>query len=334
MNRTRKDRILALLDETSEMINPLILTYTRVSNVHLQEMIDHALRPKSYKERPLLIRLSCEVVGGNFDKITPIAVAVELLHFSALVIDDVLDEAPLRSNDKTVQVAYGYKNAVIIGELLNALAFLALIDVSNYYNDKDKFSKIIKLFKETQRNLYYGQYLDLSFEHNEGVNESQYIDMISKTTASLIKCSLIAGAILDGGNEEQERSLAKYGESLGIAFQIRDDLAEIIGDPEIIGKQLGGDIKQGKMRLPLIHALSNAKKLERHFLREAIQKKKLTQDDITKCIEILINNSSIEYSKKVINDFCREAVEHLKQLPDSQAKDALIAFAEVIALAW
>jgi len=142
------------------------------------------------------------------------------------------------------------------------------------------------------------------------------------------------GTILGRGNEEDVRILRKYGEALGIAFQIRDDLVEIVEDPEIVGKQLGGDIKQGKMRLPLIHALSNAKKLERSFLKEAIQKNKLTEDDITKCIDILINTNSIEYSKKVINKFCQEAVKYLKPLPNSQAKDVLIDFAKVIALSW
>jgi len=329
----KKKKILVLLNETSKVINPLIQKYTRVSDRHLQEIIDHALQPKSYKERSLLVRLSCESIGGDFNKIRHAAVAVELFHLSTLVIDDFLDESPLRSNKKTVQIVYGNKNAVIIGELLNSLAFLALMDISNSNANKNTIKEVVKLFKETQRNIYYGQYLDLSFEHNENINENHYLNMISKTTASLITCCLKAGSILCGGNKEQIISLARYGDYLGKAFQIRDDLVEIIGDPDLIGKQLGGDIKQGKMRLPLIHALSNSKKLDQRYLINIIKKKKLKNNDLSKCIEILINNNSIEYSKNFIKRLCKEAVLQLR-IHNSHAKNALIDFADMIATSW
>lgn len=335
LNINKSERlIVSLLSETSRMIEPAIVKGTRISDPSLQEKLDHALKPKGDRERALLVRLSCEAVGGKFADIIPAAVAIELFHFSTLIIDDILDDAPLRGNYKTVQAAYGYKNALVVGELLNSLALLVLTGLSDYDNNGHKLLKVTQLFKETQKNLYEGQYLDLSFEHQEDISKSQYVDMISKTTASLIKCSLITGAILGGGDKSQIESLTKYGESLGIAFQIRDDLVEIIGEPKIIGKQLGGDIRQGKMRLPLIHALSNTKGLEHQFLKKAVRNKSLTKDDTVNCIEILINNGSIEYSKNVINNFCQEAIRQLKPLLDSEAKCALAAFAEVITLSW
>lgn len=326
--------ISSLLEESSKKVDPAVIKYTRVLNLQLQEMIDHALRPKGSRERPLLMRLSCEAVGGDFTNIIPAAVAVELLHFSTLVIDDILDEAPLRCNDETVQAAYGYKNAIIIGELLNSFAFLTLMDISNDDNDEHKLLKVIQIFKETQKYLYYGQYLDFSFEHNEDINISQYLDMISKTTASLIKCSLITGAILCGGNKNQIESLAKYGESLGIAFQIRDDVAEIIGDPKVIGKLLGGDIRQGKMRLPFIKALSCSKKPERRFLIKVTKNGFNDESEVRKTIKILIESGAIEYCKEIAGNFSTEAIKHLKPFPNSPAKDALITFSEIIAFLW
>lgn len=315
--------------ETAEVVDPVITAYTRVADPGLQKILDYALKPEGNRERPLLVRLSCEAVGGNFDRIIPAAVAVELLHFSTLVIDDILDDAPLRGNFKTVQVAYGYKNAIIIAELLNALAFLALYD-----NNKYKLLEVIKVFKKTQENLYYGQYLDFSFEHKEGSSENQYFDMISKTTASLIKCSLITGAILCGGNKNQIESLTRYGESLGIAFQIRDDVVEIVGEPKIIGKQLGGDIRQGKMRLPFIKALSCCKKPEREFLIKVAKNKHSDESEVRKTIKILIESGAIEYCKETAGNFCKVAIKYLKPFSNTPAKNALIVFAEIVGFLW
>lgn len=245
--------LLSLLAETGEIIDSAIIRYTRVQDTKLQEIINYSLMPKGSRERPFLVRLSCEAIGGNFTDIIPAAVAVELFHFSTLIVDDILDNSPLRGGSKSVFKIYGDKYAIIVAELMNSLAFLALTDLYSTFNDSDRILTVVNVCKETQRDLYYGQYLDLFFEHNKDIKEEQYIDMILKTTASLIKCSLMTGTILGGGNEEDVRILRKYGESLGIAFQIRDDLVEIIEDPEIVGKQLGGDIKQGKMRLPHKH---------------------------------------------------------------------------------
>jgi geranylgeranyl pyrophosphate synthase len=333
INKSEK-LIVSLLDETSKIVEPEIVHHTRIHDQGLQQILDHALKPKGNRERPLLVRLSCEAVRGKFEDIIPAAVAIELLHFSTLVIDDVLDNSPLRGSEKTVFNAYGPKYAIIVAELLNSLAFLTLNDLSSTINDQRRILKVIDIFKKTQGELYYGQYLDLSFEHRKDTVENQYLDLVSKTTGSLIKCSLIAGAVLGGGQKEEIECLTKYGDYLGIAFQIRDDVADIVGEPQIIGKQLGGDIRQGKMRLPFIKALLSCNSRQRKFLTQTLRKRKISKADVERCIEILIKSGSIEYCKKVARGFSLKAVKHLEPLDNTSAKAGLIAFAEIVGLLW
>lgn len=333
--KKRKELIVTLLDETARIIEPEIIRYTRTLNRDLQKIIDYGLKPKGNRERPLLVRLSCEAVGGKFVDIVPSAVAVELFHFSTLILDDIFDNAPRRGGVKSVFKAYGTRYAIIIAELINSFAFLALSDLYiSLSGCSDRITEAIKLLKTAQRDLYYGQYLDLSFEHRESITEKQYFDMISKTTGFFISCVLQIGAILGSGQKEEIESLSKYGNALGKAFQIRDDIAEIIGDARIIGKQLGGDIKQGKMRLPLIKALSYSKGEDNKYLREIIRNKHNDKVNIMNCIKILIETGAVEYSKKIAHTFSLEAIAHVKSLSNTPAKHGLIAFAEVIGGLW
>ena len=326
--------VVTLLRETARIVEPAVFHYTRVRDKSLQRIVDHALSPKGQRERPLLVRLSCEAVGGKFEDIIPAAVAIELLHFSTLVIDDILDNSFLRGGEKTTFHGYGPEYAIIVGELLSSLSFQALNDLRSGSNDDLRVSRVAGFFTETHGEVYQGQYLDLSFEGEEDVTEKQYLDLVQKTTGSLIRCSLITGAILGDGKKNEIECLAKFGDDLGVAFQIRDDVADIIGDPQITGRQSGEDIRQRKMRLPFIKALACCKKSEKEFLRGVLKKRHVSENNVEKCIEILIESGSVEYSKKAACRLSLKAVKHLEPLPGTPAKDGLIAFAEIVGSLW
>ena len=326
--------IVDLFNETTKIIEPLIHSYTRISNIKLQKILDYALKPKGDRERPLLVRLSCEAVGGEFINILPAAVSIELLHFSTLIIDDILDDSPMRGGMSTVYKKYGLKYAIIIGELINSLSFLAL---KSLYSDDNKINQVLKVvnnFKEVQKNVYYGQYLDLSFEHNEDITEAQYFNMISNTTGSLIKYCLLTGAMLGNGDKNEVYCLNKYGEELGKAFQVRDDIIEIIEAPKIIGKQTGGDIKQGKMRLPFIKALEFCNDSEKKILINVIKNKNIDDNEIKKTIDMIINCGAIEYCQEITGKYSLRAINHLNSLSNTPAKDALTDLAKIIGFLW
>jgi len=331
----KKKLLLTLLDTTRFYVEPVIKHYTRLEDPELQRIVDYSLSPKGYRERPLLTKLSCEAVGGKFKDIILGAVAVELFHFSTLVLDDILDNSPLRGGKKTVYKVYGTNYAIIAAEVLNSLAFLALNHDSLISNVGS--SLVIdanNLLKKTYRDVYCGQYLDLSFESVNSTTESQYLDMVSKTTGSLIKCSIVIGAILGGGSKKEINYLDEFGSVIGKAFQIRDDIIEIIGDAQVIGKQLGGDIKQGKMRLPLIRAIYSCTKGERKFLKDFLKNKKNDEKSIGRCIEIIVESGAIEYSKQIARELSYDSIQYLKHFPDKPSKKALIAFAEIVGAAW
>lgn len=326
--------VVTLLRETARMVEPAIFHCTRVRDKGLQTIVDHALKPKGQRERPLLVRLSCEAAEGAFEDIIPAAVAIELFHFSTLVIDDILDNSFIRGGKKTIFHRYGPEYAIIVGELLSSLSFQALNDLKSASNDDHRVASVVGFFAEMHGELYQGQYLDLSFEHDQEVTEKQYFSMVAKTTGSLIRCSLKVGAILGGGNKNEIESLAKFGDDLGVGFQIRDDVADIIGDPQTTGRQPGEDVRQRKMRLPFIKALSCCKRSEKEFLRSVLKKRDISDSDVEKSIEILIESDSIEYAKEAALRLSLKAIKHLESLPPTSAKDGLIAFAEVVGSLW
>ncbi len=324
-----------IFKENSKIIDDEIFKFLNIQKIKIKKIIEFALKPKGHRERPFLMKLACESVGGEYNIILPAAIAVELFHFSTLIIDDFLDESSLRGGVISVYSAHGAKKAVIIGEILNSVAHAAMSEL--YSNDKIPVNRILKseeTLKETYKELYIGQFLDLDFEYNQNITEKQYMEMISKTTASLIICSLKIGAILGGGNIKEINSISTYGKFLGVAFQIKDDVLEIIGNVRLIGKQLGGDIKQKKMRLPFIMALQLANEKDRNFLLKTFKRKKNNEKSLKKCFEIIKDSGSIDQCKRIIKVNTSEAIESLNSLKTSSAKNGMIAFANVIGDLW
>jgi geranylgeranyl pyrophosphate synthase len=327
--------ILNSLEQTAELVNPLINHYTRCQTRTLQKMVDYAIQCNKHLERSLLVELSCKAVGGSFRPIANSAAAVELFHLSTLVLDDILDRAPLRSGRKTLDRVYGIANAVIVAEFLNSAALDALSEL--FLRPELERARIVqacKGFSRTYHDLYHGQYLDLSLEKRLDTTETQYLDVITKSTASLIKLSVELGALLGGGSLRQISCLQRYGEELGKAFQIRDDVLDVIGDSLLIGKQVGGDLARVKMRLPVICALSRCKGSTFKRLRRLLRSESRSRNTIRELVEILIESGSTEYCKKTITDFAAKSIRHLVSLKDTPAKRGLSAFATIISFSW
>ena len=186
---------------------------------------------------PFLLRISSQEGGIAFDSILPIASGVEMLKQSALVIDDVFDESDLRNSKPTTFSKYGAKTGFAIGTVISSLGF-QMIAIGFERNPKLKNSiAVFELFSRTHANIYIGQFLDIGFEGNIGISEGQYLNMISKTTACFIQASLVAGAMLWGAGPEIIKILGNAGLSLGVAYQIRDDIIDVLGDQECMGSR-------------------------------------------------------------------------------------------------
>ena len=220
---------------------------------------DEQLRPQTApagkRLRPLLCLLTCAAVGGDPCQALPAAAAIELLHNFSLIHDDIEDGDERRRHRPTVWKLWGVPLAINAGDGVTMLAFAALQRLQQRAVPAEITLGALALFTQAAIRLTEGQYLDLSFEVRSDVTVAEYLHMIEGKAAAVIGASVALGALVGGANPEQAACLQRFGEHLGLAFQMRDDLLGIWGDPARTGKAAGNDILRRKKSLPLLHAL-------------------------------------------------------------------------------
>ncbi len=211
--------------------------------------------------RPLLLLLSSEAAGGDWNTALPAAAAVELLHNFSLIHDDIQDDSPTRHSRATVWKIWGRANAINAGDALFALAYTALQQLAKLNIAPTVTLAVWEIFNRTNLELTRGQYLDMRFEHQENVSIDEYISMIAGKSAALVSACAQMGALIGSEDETTAAHFADFGRNLGIAFQIRDDILGIWGDPDITGKSAATDILSRKKSLPVLYGLSQSKQL-------------------------------------------------------------------------
>jgi geranylgeranyl diphosphate synthase type I len=303
------------------------LSYLR--NRKIREAAVHITGAGSKRLRSTLLVLAYKAVGGkSIDDVIPFAAAVEFIHNWALVHDDILDESDVRRGVPAVHIKWGKKVAMLVGNALDNLPYFILKDVAI---DKEMSNKAIGTLAEASLELIEGQVMDIDFETRMDVSESDYLDMVKKKTGALIKCALKIGGILGTRDEEKIRALEQYGELIGIAFNIQDDLLDIVGDEEKLGKKIGRDIKQGKKTLVVIHALANAKSGDVDRLKAILGNKRSSVEDIQEAIRILKGARCIDYARRVIQESTMKAKSTLKALSNEEYENVLSNLADFLA---
>ncbi|CAG0907532.1 unnamed protein product, partial [Cyprideis torosa] len=235
------------------------LVKTELKNIELAKEPKGLYEPVSYilalggkRLRPVLTLLSCGMYSDP-KRALPQALAVEVFHNFTLIHDDIMDDAPLRRGKQTVHEKWDINTAILSGDVTLVKAYQLLSDCN-----PTKLLALLELFNKTAVEVCEGQQLDVDFESKDDVSEEEYIRMIQLKTSVLLGCALQMGAIVGGASEEDANNLYQFGLLLGTAFQIKDDLLDCFGDPDIFGKQVGGDIIANKKTLLLIHAKNEA----------------------------------------------------------------------------
>jgi geranylgeranyl diphosphate synthase type II len=215
--------------------------------------IDYILSLGGKRLRPVLTLMACDCFGGDYHKAVPAALAVELFHNFSLIHDDIMDQAPLRRGHQTVHHKWDLNTGILSGDALLILAY-------RYFESypPEVFSALSQLFSQTAIEVCEGQQYDMDFEQFVEVGKDQYLKMINYKTAVLVGAAMKMGAIVAGVDAVQQDLIYEFGRSLGVAFQLQDDYLDAFGDPEVFGKQLGGDILSGKKTYLYITALENA----------------------------------------------------------------------------
>ncbi|MFQ5709098.1 MAG: polyprenyl synthetase family protein [bacterium] len=285
----------------------------------LYEPIKYVLEGEGKRIRPILLLLSCRAVGGHVESCLDAAAAVELLHNFTLVHDDIMDQDGTRRGRETVHKKWDTDVALLAGDGLVALAYQALLKTRS-----DRIAEIASVFTDGIVELCEGQALDREFENRENVLLDEYLQMIEKKTATLLSVSAKIGAIIGQGADHEIRALEAFGLNLGRAFQIQDDLLDIVSREEILGKTFGSDVMRRKRTYLLVHALSHADLTDREKILRALARPPIEYGDILEIRNLYEKIGSIDAARKAVQKYLYCAETDLEQIARSTAREDLL----------
>jgi octaprenyl-diphosphate synthase len=281
--------------------------------VLLDRIVQYLLRRKGKQLRPMLVLLLARACGGITDSTYRGAALVELLHTATLVHDDVVDDASQRRGVFSVNALWKNKIAVLMGDFLLSRGLLMALDFKEY--------ELLHIVSDAVRRMSEGELLQIDKARKLDIDESTYFRIISDKTASLISACTRIGATSASTDHDLRSRMHLFGEKLGIAFQIRDDLFDYgIVD---VGKPLGIDLQEKKMTLPLIHALQAGNEQENKEVMRIVRKKRKSREDIRQVATFVVKHGGDTYARSKMDSYAAEALGILLELPDSPARTAL-----------
>jgi geranylgeranyl diphosphate synthase type II len=314
-----------------------ILSYTKRFNSYLEqnlqdenpkglfEPINYILNLGGKRIRPALVLMSADLFEAPAEEALDAAMAVEVFHNFSLVHDDIMDDAPLRRQQPTVHEKWDLNTAILSGDAMLIWAYQCF---ESY--DQSLFMPLIKLFSKTAREVCIGQQYDMDFEVQSEVKIEDYLEMIRLKTAVLVACAFQMGGIIAKTSVENQDKLYQFGESLGLAFQIQDDLLDIYGNPEVFGKQIGGDIIENKKTYLYLKALELSSENDKNQLKHLYSISPKNTKAKIETVRLIFDNYEVkEESAKQIKFFTEKALDALQNLEITDVKkENLRIFAE------
>lgn len=289
------------------------------SNVPMLDKVTHyIIRRKGKQMRPLFIFLTAKMLGNVNDKTYDAATLVELLHTASLVHDDVVDDANERRGFFSVNALWKNKIAVLVGDYMLSKVLLLSIEKDNPH--------LLEVVARAVKEMSEGELLQIEKARKLDITEAVYFDVIRQKTASLIATCCEAAALSVNRNDQAE-NMRRFGELTGIAFQLKDDIFDY-GEPGNIGKPTGLDIRERKMTLPLIYALNHAPAEVRQELINIVKNHNENPKKVRRAVQLVIDHGGIDYARQRMNEFKDQALECLKDIEDSEAKQAIIGLVE------
>jgi len=285
----------------------------------LYRPISYTLEQGGKRIRPYLVLLGCGLCGGDPREAVPAALAIELVHNFTLIHDDIMDEAETRRGKLSVYRKWDSATAILSGDAMFALA----IEQFQYYGehagyDKKQYNALYQFFIGSIRRICEGQMMDLNFAVREDISLHEYEEMIGAKTGALLSCALEMGGVVAGANDQTISRLGQIGLEVGIAFQIQDDLLDVVADFDKFGKKKGGDIREGKKTYLALMTLERASAEEQNRLLGILHKTNDKSDDeIEWVIDCYHRNNVIDESKKAIRYHYDRALQSLRSFEDS-----------------
>lgn len=277
--------------------------------------------------RPALTLLFCEAVGGRVRKALAAAAAVEILHNMTLIHDDIEDQSELRRGKPCIHIMFGLPTAINSGDAMLIKVFEAVADSPL---DAVAKNELIQRFAERAFQITRGQALEFELNSRESFTEKDVIKVLQNKTSALVALACEAGAVVGGAKKGQLSTATTFGESIGVGFQIMDDLLNVTGDVNKYGKEIGGDIREGKRTIMAAHLTKSASGGDRERFAALLGKSAISQEEISQAIDLYKKYGSLVYAKKIANGYIEDGLRALKKLPKSDAKEALDSIARFL----
>jgi octaprenyl-diphosphate synthase len=284
------------------------------SDVDLVEEIGQYIVESGGKRlRPLLVLLTARCCGYQAVDHVKLATIIEFLHTATLLHDDVVDHSVLRRGRATANATWGNAPSVLVGDFLYSRAFQLMVELGQM--------KIMAILSEATNTIAEGEVLQLANVGNCQISEPEYMEVIRCKTALLFQASTHTAAVLAGRERPTEQALRNFGLHFGLAYQLVDDWLDYAGESESMGKNVGDDLAEGKLTLPLIQALSRGSAQEVHILRECISAKSI--DALPEVLRIVRQTGALDYTQAAARKQSEQAIRCLEQLPDNEYRVAL-----------
>ena len=296
-----------------EAVNQLIMRQLH-SRVPLVEKIGNYIIGAGGKRlRPLVVLLAARACGVNDNRQHSLAAIIEFLHTATLLHDDVVDTSDMRRGRSTANALWGNAPSVLVGDFLYSRAFEMMVELGDM--------RIMRALANATNVIAEGEVLQLSKVRDANTDEATYMEVIRSKTAMLFEASSHTAALLAGASAEQTEALRRYGDALGVAFQLVDDVLDYSGDASAMGKNVGDDLAEGKPTLPLIYTMREGTAEQARLVRQAIQKGGL--EDITPIREAVETSGALAYTQRMAREQSDLAVQMLQTLPPSAFRDSL-----------
>ena len=307
-----------LTTSEAKAVDQLIIDELSSDVILINQMGHYIVGNGGKRLRPMLLLLAAKALGNVTDNHLILAAVIEFIHTATLLHDDVVDESDLRRGKESANVVWGNAATVLVGDYLYSSAFEMMVRTDNM--------RVMEILSKTTTAIAEGEVLQLLNCNNPETTESKYLEVIARKTAILFSAATRLSAFIIGATPEVEEGLAQYGQHLGIAFQLIDDVLDYKSSPEDLGKNLGDDLAEGKPTLPLIYAIQNGSEEEANVIVEAIQNG--NRDAFNDVYAIVQKTQAIAYTEQRADEEAEKAINALNVLPASEYKEALILLAK------
>lgn len=302
-----------------EKVEAILSDIARVEHQGLAFLLEHLMRSKGKRIRPAIVLLAAKFGDYPLDRLAPVAAAVELLHTASLVHDDVIDDAAVRRGNPTLNAIAGSRAPILVGDFIFAKSAHTAV--------MGRDLRVMDSFAATLMEICDGELREVLSVRQWPQTVDDYYQKIACKTASLFRLSAECGAILSGRDDAFMSTLSRYGRTLGMAFQVVDDILDFTAEEKELGKPVGGDLRQGTITLPILYYLDGSSDgLVTNILSGAVR----DEGALHEAIELIVASPAIDRCYAVANEFAQQAIDALQDLPDNTYRQALVGLASYI----